>query len=80
MLGSLGIKPNDIKIILLTQKDISKASQDVLNEIISKMTKSVPQSFALHYAMYLNAQKSTEAFESLKKANSLQPDSEELLV
>lgn len=60
-------------------KDISKGSQDVLNEIISKMTKSVPESFALHYAMYLNAQKSTEAFESLKKANSLQPDSEELL-
>jgi tetratricopeptide (TPR) repeat protein len=60
-------------------KDISKSSQEVLNEIISKMTNSVPGSFALHYAMYLNAQKSTEAFESLKKANLIQPDNEELL-
>lgn len=60
-------------------KEISKSSQKNLDEIIQKMKSSVPGSFALEYAEYLNGKKSKEAFEHLKKANTIQPDHEELL-
>lgn len=60
-------------------KEISKSSQETLNTIIEKMKTSIPESFALQYALYLNEKKSTKAFEYLKKANSIQPNNEEIL-
>jgi hypothetical protein len=60
-------------------KEISKSSQETLNTIIEKMKYSVPESFALQYAMYLNEKKSIKAFEHLQKANKIQPNNIEIL-
>jgi hypothetical protein len=56
----------------------SKRAQEDLNELIGNMANAVPESFAFHYANYVNGNKSDESFNYLTKAIQLRPNESEL--
>ncbi len=59
-------------------RHISKTRQAELDELLVKMKKAVPESFAFNYASYLNGNKSNAAFSHLDKAYSQNPYNKEL--
>jgi hypothetical protein len=58
---------------------INAEKQHKLDDLLVQMKEAVPNSFAFHYAAYLNGNKTDDAFIHLKTAYQLHPDEHEIL-